>query len=222
MTLSTLLETPPKIHNWSSGDFSSSGLPIAVFEFMNEILKPQSRTIETGMGISTALFALKGTMHTCINPDNEEVIRFKDYVNRNNISIDNMIFICKRSDEVWFNLKENIWDFVLIDGCHGFPIPYMDWYFFSAGLKVNGYLVIDDTLISTGKELKAFLLGEDAWELINPLSPKTAVFKKIKNFNYNKEFIFQPYVLQSTKSLNKKNMVIDFAVRAKRKLKRLL
>lgn len=222
MTLTTLLDSPPKIHNWSSGELTSSGLPTPVFEFMDKILSPESRSIETGMGISTALFALKGTIHTCINPDQDEIVRFKEYVNKNDISIKNMIFLCKRSDEVWFDLKENIWDFILIDGCHGFPIPYMDWYFFSQGLKINGYLVIDDTNISTGKELKAFLSGEDAWELIAPFSPKTAVFKKIKDFDYNKEFVFQPYVLKATKAINKTNIILDFARRVKRKLKKLL
>lgn len=221
MTLTTLLDSPPKIHNWGIGNLSSSGLPNSVFEFMDSILKPESRSIEIGMGISTALFALKGTIHTCVNPDQDEIIRFKDYASRNNISIDNMTFLCKRSDEVWFNLKENIWDFVLIDGCHGFPIPYLDWYFFSHGLKVNGYLVIDDTLISTGKELKDFLIGEDSWKLTCPFSPKTAIFQKIKDFDYNKEFLFQPSVLKATKAINKTNKFMGFVRVVKSKLKRL-
>jgi hypothetical protein len=222
MTLTTLLDSPPKIHNWSSGELTSSGLPTPVFEFMDKILNPETRSLETGMGISTALFALKGTTHTCINPDEQEIVRFREYVNKNHISIENMEFVGKRSDEVWFDLKENIWDFILIDGCHGFPIPYMDWYFFSQGLKINGHVVIDDTNISTGKELKAFLSAEDSWKLVAPFSPKTAVFKKVKDFDYNKEFNCQPYILAATKAINKPNIFMDFARSVKRRLKKFI
>lgn len=222
MTLTKLLDSPPKIHDWDSGALSSSGLPTAVFQFMDQILHSESRSIETGMGISTALFALKGTIHTCINPDEQEIARFKAYIHENNILIENMQFLCKRSDEVWYDLKESIWDLILIDGCHGFPVPYLDWYFFSQGLKINGYLIIDDTNISTGKELKAFLSAEDSWELVAPFSTKTAVFKKVKDFDYNKEFIFQPYVLQATKAINKTNKFMDVARGIKRQLKKFL
>ena len=224
MNLAELLSAPPKVHEWNPGNLTSSGLPEQTFKFMDEVLTPETRSVETGMGISTALFAMKGSKHTCVNPDAAEIERLKDYCSKNNISYQNMTFLPKRSDEVWFDLKDKTWDFVLVDGCHGFPIPFMDWYFLCMGLKVGGYVVIDDTPIVTGGMLKDFLLTESAWKLVEPFSPKTAVFKKVADFNMNNEWIRQPYVLAKTKELEdaRKPLPMDFVSRAKRKLIRML
>jgi predicted O-methyltransferase YrrM len=220
MTLTSLLKSPPKVHDWGSGELTSTGFAAEVFEFMEKVLTPESVSIETGIGISTAVFALKAGNHTCVSPDPNEISRFKEYSEKNKISINNITFLCKKSFEVWFNLKDNLWNFVLIDGLHGFPTPFMDWYFLSQGLKVNGYLVIDDTHISTGKTLKDFLLREDSWKIVAPLSEKTAIFQKVKDFDYNKEFIHQAYVLEQTKAINKYKKIRDFARRVKRKLEK--
>jgi len=223
MTLTTLLSSPPKVHNWdTSGELTSTGLPKEIFEFMDNVLTSESRSIETGIGISTALFALKAGKHICVAPDDNEIARLKDYAERNSISIANITFLCKKSYEVWFDLKDNTWDFILIDGLHGFPTPFMDWYFLSQGLAENGYLVIDDTHISTGKILKEFLLGEDSWKAVAPFSGKTAIFQKVKEFDYNKEFIYQPYILKETKAINKYNKYRNLAKSVKRKLNKLL
>ena len=224
MNINELLSNPPKVHDWDSGALTSSGLPELTFRFMDKVLTQQTRSVETGMGISTALFAMKGCKHTCINPDSDEIQRLKDYCSSNNVSCDNMTFLAKRSDEVWFELKDKAWDFVLIDGCHGFPIPFMDWYFLTEGLTVGGHLVIDDTQIITGGMLKDFLLTEDAWKLVEPFSKKTAVFQKVAAFNFNKEWMRQPYVLNRTQDLEKATqpLPMDFVSRAKRKIIKML
>lgn len=210
MDLKSILNSPPKVHDWGSGELTATGLPSPVFEFMDKVLTKQSVSLETGMGISTAVFAIKSGSHTCVTPDKNEIERFKEYAVKNNFSLDNMRFISEKSCEVWNDLKDNSWDFILIDGSHGFPIPFMDWYFFSQGLKINGFIIIDDTHISTGRTLKDFLLKEDAWKLVPPFSKKTVIFQKIKNFDYNKEFSHQPYVIEQTKALNKFKKLKDF------------
>lgn len=221
MNVASLLNSPPKVHNWGSGELTSTGLPGGVFEFMDRVLTPESRSLETGIGISTALFAIKSGRHTCIAPDPFEITRLKEYAIYNRIPLTNITFLCKKSFEVWFDLKGRAWDLILIDGLHGFPTPFMDWYFFSQGLVVNGYLVIDDTHISTGKLLKDFLEKEDSWKLIASFSEKTVIFKKIKDFDYNKEFIQQPFILQQTKAINKYRKYRDLARGVKRRLKRI-
>jgi hypothetical protein len=203
MTINSLLSSPPKVHNWRDGVLTSTGLPTSVFEFMNKILTSESITLETGIGISTAIFALGGGKHTCVGPDQNEINRFKDYALKNALSVENITFCCKRSCDVWNDFKDNHWDLILIDGCHGFPTPFLDWYFFTQGLKVNGYVVIDDTHISTGKMLMDFLLKEDSWQIVDPFTDKTAIFKKLKQFDYNKEFIDQPFIVDQTKRINK-------------------
>lgn len=225
MNLSELLSSPPKVHEWDApGDFTSSGMEEHIFKFMDDVITPKTRSVETGLGISTALFAMKGCIHTCVNPDEPEIQRLKDYCSKNNISTGNVTFLAKRSDEVWFDLRDKTWDFVLVDGCHGFPMPFMDWYFLSIGLKIGGYMVIDDTQIITGGMLKDFLMMESAWKLVAPVSQKTAVFQKVTDFNINNEWAFQPYVKSKTEELEnaKKPFPMDFVSRVKRKLIKIL
>lgn len=214
--LISLLKSPPKVHDWGSGELTATGMPIEVFEFMDSVLSHNSRTIETGLGISTAVFALKGSHHTCITPDSGEITRIKKYLKGKEISFGDIIFICKKSCDVWFDLKNYFgWDLILIDGLHGFPTPFMDWYFFAQGLKINGYVIIDDTHIATGKYLKDFLERDESWNLINSFYGKTAIFQKIKEFDPNKEFINQPFILSETQRINKYKRITDKA----RKLK---
>lgn len=223
MTLHSILKSPPKVHDWgTSGELTSTGMSSEVFEFMDKVLNPESRSIETGIGISTAVFAFKTSRHTCITPDPNEIVRLKSYLTKYDIPATNIQFICKKSYEAWFELKDNLWNFVLIDGLHGFPTPFMDWYFLSQGLVVNGYLVIDDTHISTGKALKDFLKKEDSWKLIAPFSSKTAVFQKVKDFDNNKEFVDQPFIIEQTVAINKYKRYKDFYSAVFRRLKRLI
>lgn len=51
----------------------SYALATDVLEFIDCQVQKSSVTLETGAGISTILFALKGADHTCIVPDAEEV-----------------------------------------------------------------------------------------------------------------------------------------------------
>ena len=221
--LDTILNDLPKVHDWGSGTLTSSGMPGEVFRFIDENVGPESRTIETGLGISTAIFSLKESKHTCITPDCAEIERLKEYLVEKNLPSANITFICKRSCDVWFDLKDfSGWDLVLIDGLHGFPTPFMDWYFFSQGLKLNGYVIIDDTHIATGKYLKEFLESDESWKLINSFYGKTAIFQKVKEFDYNKEFTHQPFILRETQKLNKHKRIKDMARSLKSKLKVLI
>jgi len=220
--LDIILNTPPKVHDWGTGELSSSGMPSEVFKFMDDVINSDCYTIETGLGISPAVFAIKESKHTCITPDGPEIKRLKEYLSNINVSDKNITFLCKKSCDVWFDLKDfKSWDLILIDGLHGFPTPFMDWYFFSQGLKINGYLIIDDTHIATGKYLQEFLKKEESWKLINSFYGKTAIFQKVKEFDHNKEFINQPYILQETKTINKYKRLRDIITSVKARLKKL-
>jgi hypothetical protein len=222
MDLKSILNSPPKVHDWGSGELTASGLPLPFFEFMNLTLTKESVSLETGMRISTAVFAINSGNHTCITPDPNEIDQFKEYSVEHNFPIDNIRFVKEKSCEVWSNLKNNSSDFILIDGGHGFPTPFMDWYFFSQGLKINGCIIIDDTHISTCRTLKDFLLKEDAWKMIPPFSEKTVVFQKIKDFDYNKEFSQQAYVVEQTLDLNRYKKLKNLPARIKWKLESTL
>jgi hypothetical protein len=54
--------------------------------------------------------------------------------------------------------------------------------------------------------------------MVAPITDKTVIFQKIKDFDYNKEFINQPYILKETVAINKYRKCRNFAGTVKRKL----
>ena len=162
MKLQELLADPPKLH---LGGSTSWGLAEDVLTFINDHVGASSRTLETGAGLSTILFASKGAEHTCIMPDEEIVKRIRDYSSKHQISLQKVTFVIDKSENALPALALSDLDMVLIDGRHGFPAPFIDWYYTAPLLKLNGLLVVDDTQLWTGDVLRKFLLSEPEWSL---------------------------------------------------------
>ena len=207
MDLRELLDNPPLVHDYG-GKLHSWSLPPEVQQYIAEHVHDGSRTLETGAGASTVLFALCGAMHTCITPDREEVERIKEYCHKHGLSLAKVDFQFDRSDNVLMRsaLAESPLeglDLTLIDGCHGFPTPFLDWYFLSQRLMVGGTLIIDDTQLWTGRVLRDFLLQEPEWSLHEACAPcidKTAIFVKRAEYQPWKEWNAQPYVEQNSRA----------------------
>lgn len=195
MNLKDLLNDPPKIHPFK-GELIAWGLPLPTLEFLEASVKEGSRTLETGAGLSTILFALKGASHICITPFREEIERIQEYCDQHGISLQKVDFRVDLSTNVLPDLKDIELDLALIDGCHGFPTPFLDWYFTATKLKIGGTMVVDDVQIWTGRVLKDFLIAEPEWKLIEPFSDKTAIFAKQQVYHPWKEFEQQPYVVR--------------------------
>ena len=157
MNLRELLNSPPVLHE-SDGKPITYTLSDEALSFIDEHINSGSKTLETGAGNSTILFALKGTEHTCIVPDKAQVERIKEFCRRNQISTEKIDFRIDGSENVLPHLRPTGLDLVLIDGCHGFPAPFIDWYYAGSGLKAGGILIVDDTQLWTGNVLRQFLL----------------------------------------------------------------
>jgi hypothetical protein len=195
MTLDDLLRDPPRVHAWGTpNDLSYSGFAREFYACMFDHLDSKSSTLETGAGISTVVFALRKARHTCVAPDVAELDRLKAYCAQKGIPIDSIDFQPMRSDEYFRQWTPHRLDLVLIDGCHGFPAPFLDWFNVAVSLRVGGLLVIDDTQLWTGRILKEFLETEPAWRREPPHTTKTAVFRKIDEDVPWKEWNTQPYV----------------------------
>ncbi len=195
MDLQSLLIDEPGVHE-HRGRLFSYALPRPVLDFIDQHVDERSTTIETGAGLSTVLFAIKGSSHICICPAEEEINRIKDYCKPRGISLDKVDFRVERSDSVLPAIEVDDLDVVLIDGCHGFPAPFLDWYYLCSKLKVGGMLIIDDVHLWTGRVLKEFLLVEPEWELIEPRGKLTAIFQKRLAYRPWKEWDEQPYVVK--------------------------
>jgi hypothetical protein len=221
MNLKELLNSPPALHG-SDGKLVTYKLSDEALVFIDEHISSGSKTLETGAGISTVLFAMKGTEHTCIVPDKTQVERIKEFCRRNQISTERIDFRIDGSENVLPQLRPTGLDLVLIDGCHGFPAPFIDWYYAGSGLKANGILIVDDTQLWTGDVLKQFLLAETEWRHDCDIRSRTAVFQKLKECELLKEWPLQPYTLLHSKLIDDDDGVNSLAARAGRAIRHVL
>ena len=196
--LQNLLENPPSIHEEGSGQLTSWQLSDEVLHYINENVNEDSITLETGTGISTILFAIKSSHHTCISPCRKQVDRIKKYCQKHQISTDKIDFKIDVSERILPSLNVNELDLVLIDGSHAFPIPFIDWYYTYRKLKVGGKMIIDDTQLWTGLVLKQFLILEPEWRLKKNSPPRSAIFTKIKKYAGTKWHGQQPYIVKNS------------------------
>jgi methyltransferase family protein len=201
MDLQTLVDDAPKLHD-HEGQLVLWGLPRPVLEFIAAQVSEKSSTLETGAGLSTLLFALKGARHTCVTPSQQEVDRITAYGERRGISLERVDFRVGLSTDVLPKIGPRELDLALIDGGHGFPTVFMDWYYIASWLRVGGTLIIDDLQIWTGHILKEFLLAEREWKLTELFANKTAIFLKEKECCPWNDFGGQPYVLKQSALLN--------------------
>jgi 2-polyprenyl-3-methyl-5-hydroxy-6-metoxy-1,4-benzoquinol methylase/glycosyltransferase involved in cell wall biosynthesis len=199
-----MTENPPKIHGDGTVDW---GLGDDVLNFIFKQASGGMKTLETGCGISTIVFALKGTTHFAITPSTDEMERIKQYCLQEGIPTDKISFRIGKSEDVLPNLEVKDFDIVLIDGCHGFPVPFLDWYYLSERLKVNGLVIIDDIQLWPCRVLCDFLKTEPEWA-VESIFSRSMVFRKLKNVSI-KEWKEPPFIVENlnkseTRSVNEK------------------
>lgn len=195
------------------------GVTEEVLSFISQHIDDSSHTLETGCGLSTTILAFLGARHICITPDQSEIERIQDYCKSNSIAIDGITFYPHGSETVLPNLDCEPLDLVLIDGRHGFPAPFIDFYYTADKLKIGGLLVIDDTYLWTGDVLKQLLLLEPEWKLEADFAPRACVFRKLADGTQSKEWTQQQFVvINSEYKLNAKTL--PYAVTAFRYIKR--
>jgi predicted O-methyltransferase YrrM len=195
MSLDDLLSNPPQLHTDVAGRPISWGLAGEVLRFLDGEISEASRTLETGAGLSTIIFAMRRTQHTCIVPDDGQVARITDYCRSHGVSVDRVTFHLAPSEMVLPRLETGDLDLVLIDGRHAFPTPFVDWYYAARLMKIGGLVVVDDTQLWTGNVLREFLSLEREWRLEREFT-QTAVFRKLDEGSHAKEWTDQPFLLR--------------------------
>lgn len=205
MNIYDLIDNPPKLHKWDGEATSSWKLADVELLYLSEQVSEGMKTIETGAGMSTIVFAMKETEHICIVPDEEEVNRIKSFCAQFNVSLSKVRFCIGNSEYVLPKIDEKDFHLALIDGRHAFPTPFIDWFYMANLLHDGGILIIDDLHIWTCELLMNFLLAEKGWELIQE-TLSAATFIKHDNSSQNKEYMDQLFVLNQSRqvSLNAK------------------
>jgi hypothetical protein len=208
MDLEKLLNDNPKFHTTGAGEAVSYGLAPEVLSYIAEKVTPESKTLETGSGLSTVLFASLSSQHICITPDQAEADRIVAYCKRNDIRLDKVKFVVERSETAVPKVEVNGFDLVLIDGNHAFPAPFIDYYYAADKMKVGGVLIVDDTQLWTGKILRDFLRLEPEWRLDREFSGRTACFIKTREGSHLKWWGAQPYVKKHSR-----RTVLEYRIR---------
>jgi hypothetical protein len=201
MELADLLAANPKFHRDGAGRPLSWRVSDDVLRLIDARVTDGSKTLETGAGVSTVLFAMKRAHHVCVAPDGEEIARIEEFCDAHHVPRDRLTFEVDFSERVLPRLQIDGLDLVLIDGAHAFPIPFLDWYYAAARLRVGGLLLVDDTQLWTGHTLKTFLAAEPGWTLEADFPPRTAVFRKREQRSGPRNESEQPYVMEETLNL---------------------
>ena len=195
MNIAQLLDLHPKLHNDGHGALTSWAIGSDVLEYLDSRLQPGHRTMETGAGLSTLVFALHGCHHTAISPDGDEFRRLRRFSIDHGIDLQDVTLIESRSEFALPGLQTGNLDLFLIDGRHAFPSPFIDWFYGAQLLRVGGLMIVDDTQLWTGQVLVEFMQSESHWQVIEHFD-KTSIFEKLDNEVHAGEWNDQPFILQ--------------------------
>jgi hypothetical protein len=195
-----LLRDRPTFHKKGTSRWDS--LP-GTLRAIQQSVRDGNRTLETGCGASTVVFAAQGARHTVLSPDPEEHEHVRKYLKQIGVDDSRLISIVGLSDLVLPDLcTERVLDVALIDGAHSFPYPAIDWHYISRALKIGGKLIIDDIPIPATAYVFRFMQSDPAWRLDAILDDRAAAFTLIDEpppedytlqpFNWRPDYGFAP------------------------------
>ena len=190
--IESVLADPPNVH--ASAPRGVWETDASAYRFMAEHCEPGSRTLETGLGISTLLFGLWETSHTCVVGDQGEVDRLVGHAEARGIDLAKVRFEVGRSDTVLPALEGTPLDLVLVDGSHAFPLAIIDWYYAAGRLRAGGVVVLDDvqlTQVSLG--LRRFLSRDPRWTAVAGTG-KWGAYRRETDHSLSEEWLDQEFI----------------------------
>jgi Methyltransferase domain len=161
------------------------------YEFLANSCKAGMQTLETGLGMSTALFLMLGARHTCVTPFSSEISRLEDYCRRCGLSREHLTLIHGTSEEMLPTLRGEL-DLVFIDGCHAFPTPMIDWFYAGSRLRRGGILAIDDLHLPAAQVLVRYLDSDPRWA-VRARTVKWTGFERLSEGPFRDEWFLQPF-----------------------------
>jgi predicted O-methyltransferase YrrM len=206
-----VLADPPQVHVYDDAPPAPGGVwgtSTACYRFLATRCEPGARTLETGLGISTVLFAAWGASHTCIVGSPSEVDRCRAYLEQHEIADGAVRFVVGASDLVLPALDVGEIDVYLIDGGHAYPLPTIDWYYGARWLRSGGVVVFDDVpLPAVGGQLLRFIRSDPRWREVESTT-QWAAFERQTSGALREEWTAQPFFEEPS----------SFAARARRAL----
>lgn len=203
-------ENLPQLHTWDDGKtWNSGGFDERQFHAMAEVIEllpEEFSVIETGAGNSTLFYLLCGAKSVVsIAPEEALFDRIRHHAEQLQVSTSALKSFVAFSEDVLPNIaveakkSDMLFDMALIDGGHGWPTVFVDFYYIMSMLKPGGYLVVDDIQLFSVKQLAKFLNESYEFTYIST-SIKTVIFRKDANVMRLRDFGAQPYILRMTEA----------------------
>ena len=164
-----ILADPPVVHPMEAAEHPRMGVwatEPSCYRFLAERCPPGTRTLETGSGLSTVLFAALGAAHICCTAGQEEADRVIEHCRSRGIETSGLRFEVGSSHRTLPPLEAagTELDLVLVDGSHAFPLPAVDWFYAASLLGPGGVLVVVDVNLPAVRVLVRFLDQDPRWQ----------------------------------------------------------
>jgi hypothetical protein len=166
-----------------------------VLRFIADSIGERSRTLETGAGCSTLVFAIRKAQHTAITPSETEIRLIREFANDNGVVLAGVRFVPEPSEFYLPRCDESNLDLVLLDGKHAFPWPMVDWFFTADRLKRGGLMLLDDAQMRSVAVLAEFMTADPGWQFVRSFSGKTLAFRKVGDKVLDVAWHMQPWTV---------------------------
>lgn len=181
--------------------------------YLSGVVSPGLRTLETGAGISTLIFALGGAYHVAVAPWQEEMDAIRNHARKLGIDMSSVELIAQPSENYLPIMTPTNLDIVFIDGSHAFPWPILDWYYTAQNIKQGGLLMLDDVHLRPVGVLSEFLRADTPrWKFL-ARAGDTDIFEKTATSVPGISWVEQPWAAPSS--------WYWFSQRVKRRLRRV-
>ncbi|MBV8160750.1 MAG: class I SAM-dependent methyltransferase [Acidimicrobiia bacterium] len=190
-----LLADPPRVHEelCAPPELGVWRTERQCYDFIADRVAPAARTLETGLGISTALFLALGAEHTCVVPSDAQVAILRRYCDDHGIPTGRLHVGLGRSEAVLPALAIAPVDLFLVDGSHGFPTPMIDWFYGARLLRPGGVVVLDDRQLPAVAMLVEYLDADPRWRAAGGTA-KWAAFERTGDAPLAEDWYDQPFL----------------------------
>lgn len=181
----------------ASAGLTCYGIGQDALSFIADSVGEDSRTLETGAGCSTLVFAIRGSDHIAVTPSQSEIALITEFASQRKIPLGKVRFVQEPSDHYLPRCEAEGFDLILLDGKHAFPWPIIDWFFTADRLRKGGVMVIDDAQLRSVAILAEFMGVDPGWQLVRRFSGKTLAFRKIRDSIHDVAWHMQPFTVGS-------------------------
>jgi hypothetical protein len=175
-------------------------------------------TAETGAGYTTVVLASLASRHHCFTQAALERDKIIAYLTAVGIDPGRVTFHLGSTDRTLPLFRPDApLDFAYVDGCHGYPMPALDWHYLDQHLRVGGIVGMDNSELRPVREHCQFLEENGSYRRVGFVAAGYFAHFFAKDRDEGREWSEQPY------SLAKKDPCDwRFRTRLKRRLSRIV